>query len=248
MDREHLARYGLVSKMPASGQNAIGGDNVSTVVLGQERYRVNVRFQRDFRSTLGRSALSRPAGGQRQVPLSELAQISIATDRPCPHENGLLTGYVYVDSAAATGRLCKRSESTPADHLNCPPATRSAGGQYRPMQRVRAPEVGGANHTCCDLPASVHQHEIDAQNNHRFASRSFFRGGASVLYLAGYNMSILYGRIDCLAGIDAEQESSCSSTSIWPTRRPSAKIVCHSLAQLREPLFTALPSVFAKGS
>jgi len=58
---------GLVSKMPQRVvENAIGGDNVSTVVLGQERYRVNVRFQRDFRSDLG--ALGRiPVPGRRSA-------------------------------------------------------------------------------------------------------------------------------------------------------------------------------------
>ena len=43
---------------------------------GRERYPVNVRYMRDFRSDLG--ALQRvlvPAGGQRQVPLGELAEI-----------------------------------------------------------------------------------------------------------------------------------------------------------------------------
>ena len=83
-DREQLARYGVsVEDAQKVVENAIGGDNVSTVVLGQERYRVNVRYQRDFRSDLG--ALGRipvPAGGQRQLPLSDLAKIGIATGRP----------------------------------------------------------------------------------------------------------------------------------------------------------------------
>ncbi len=54
---------------------AIGGENVTTTVEGRERYPVNVRYMRDFRGDLG--ALGRvlvPAsGGQRQIPLSQLA-------------------------------------------------------------------------------------------------------------------------------------------------------------------------------
>ena len=77
-DREQLARYGVsVDDAQRVVENAIGGDNVSTVVAGRERYQVNVRYQRDFRSDLG--ALGRvpvPAGGQRQLPLSDLAKIS----------------------------------------------------------------------------------------------------------------------------------------------------------------------------
>ncbi len=53
-DRERLARYGIsVEEAQSVVENAIGGDNVSTVVLGQERYRVNVRYERDFRSDPG---------------------------------------------------------------------------------------------------------------------------------------------------------------------------------------------------
>ena len=58
-------------------QNAIGGENVTTTVEGRERYPVNVRYMRDFRSDL--DALGRvlvPAsGGQRQIPLGQLATI-----------------------------------------------------------------------------------------------------------------------------------------------------------------------------
>jgi len=45
--------------------------------------RVNVRFQRDFRSDLGTlGRIPVPAGGQRQLPLSDLAQISLTTGLP----------------------------------------------------------------------------------------------------------------------------------------------------------------------
>src|SRR5882672_11530940 len=80
-DRERLARSGVsVEDAQRVIENAIGGENVSTVVLGQERYRVNVRYARDFRSDLGAIGRIRvPAGGQRQLPLSDLAQVSITS-------------------------------------------------------------------------------------------------------------------------------------------------------------------------
>ena len=101
-DRERLARQGVsVEEAQRVVENAIGGDNISTVVLGQERYRVNVRFQRDFRSDLGAlQQIPVPTGERRQVPLGDLAQIKIATGPAMiRNENGLLTGYVYVDVA-----------------------------------------------------------------------------------------------------------------------------------------------------
>ena len=98
-----LARYNLsMEEAQAAVEKAIGGDNVTTTIEGRERYPVNVRYLRDFRSDLG--ALSRvlvPAsGGQRQIPLAQLADIR-ATSGPAMirDEDGMLTGYVYVDMA-----------------------------------------------------------------------------------------------------------------------------------------------------
>jgi len=54
VNREELARYGLSMRAAqAVVENAIGGDNVTTTVEGQERYPVNVRYKRDFRSDVG---------------------------------------------------------------------------------------------------------------------------------------------------------------------------------------------------
>ena len=100
-NRDELARYGLsVEEAQAVVQNAIGGENVTTTVEGRERYPVNVRYMRDFRSDL--DSLSRvlvPASaGQRQIPLGQLATIEVATGPAMIRdEDGLLTGYVFVD-------------------------------------------------------------------------------------------------------------------------------------------------------
>ena len=49
-DREQLARCEIsVEDAQKVVENAIGGDNASTVVQGRERYGVNVRYLRDFR-------------------------------------------------------------------------------------------------------------------------------------------------------------------------------------------------------
>ena len=50
-NRDALARYGLsVEAAQRVVQNAIGGENVTTAIEGRERYPVNVRYMRDFRS------------------------------------------------------------------------------------------------------------------------------------------------------------------------------------------------------
>jgi Cu(I)/Ag(I) efflux system membrane protein CusA/SilA len=83
-------------------QAAIGGENVTTTFEGRARYPVNVRYQRDFRSDL--DALGRVQvpimGGKRHVSLSQLATVKTVTGPSMiRNEDGLLTGYVYVDLA-----------------------------------------------------------------------------------------------------------------------------------------------------
>jgi len=71
------------------------------VYEGTERYPVNVRYMRDFRSSvdaLGHVLVS--AGGAHQAPLSDLATIQVRSGPAMIRdENGFLTGYVYVDLA-----------------------------------------------------------------------------------------------------------------------------------------------------
>ena len=64
-------------------QNAIGGENVTTTVEGRERYPVNVRYMRDFRSDLD-------ALGRVLVPASGGAAPDPA--RPAGHDQGRHAG------------------------------------------------------------------------------------------------------------------------------------------------------------
>jgi Cu(I)/Ag(I) efflux system membrane protein CusA/SilA len=139
--REQLARYGIsIEKAQQVLDNAIGGDNVSTVYQGSERYPVNVRYMRDFRSSV--DAVGRvlvPAGGGREAPISELATIT-TTNGPAMirDENGLITGYVYVDIAdrdvvsyiAEAGRVLHDKAQLPAGY------SMSWGGQYESIERA----------------------------------------------------------------------------------------------------------------
>jgi Cu(I)/Ag(I) efflux system membrane protein CusA/SilA len=102
-NRDELARHGIdLGEAQMVLAAAVGGENVTTAFDGRARYPVNVRYARDFRSDL--DALSRvlvPAGmGGAQVPLGELAALRTATGPSMiRNENGVLTGYVYVDLA-----------------------------------------------------------------------------------------------------------------------------------------------------
>ncbi|MEW5745478.1 MAG: CusA/CzcA family heavy metal efflux RND transporter [Nitrospirota bacterium] len=140
-NREELSRYGLnIDEAQAVVQNAIGGENVTTVVQGRERYPVNVRYMPDFRydiGSLGR-VLVPAADGKRHIPLSQLAEIR-AESGPSMirNENGLLTGYIYVDIAGRDpSGYIKEAGPLLRDFVSLPPGYAIAwSGQYEAMER-----------------------------------------------------------------------------------------------------------------
>jgi len=86
-------------------ERAIGGENVTTTVQGRERYPVNVRYMRGLQGQPWRAGpvLVSASGGQRQIPLRNWRPSRRqAGPSMIRNEDGLLTGYVYVDVAAAT--------------------------------------------------------------------------------------------------------------------------------------------------
>ncbi len=211
-NREQLARYGLsVADAQQVVENAIGGENVTTAVLGPERYSVNVRYKRDFRSDL--SALSRvlvAAGGQQQLPLGELATIhSSSGPAMIRNEDGLLTGYVYVDIAGRDpqGYVADASRLL-RDKLPLPPGYAvSWSGQYEAMQRV-------AHRLRLILPLTLLLILLLLYMNTRSVVKTMIVllavpfsavGAIWFLYLAGYNMSVgVWVGLIALLGVDAE--------------------------------------------
>src|SRR5438105_6156344 len=81
-DRGELTRAGIsMEEAQTAVQNAIGGDNVTTVIQGRARYPVNVRLPRDSRDNL--DALRQvPVGGSEgrdAVPLNQLASVQVVS-------------------------------------------------------------------------------------------------------------------------------------------------------------------------
>jgi len=142
-NRGELARYGLsVEEAQSAVQNAIGGENITTMIQGRERYPVNVRYMRDFRSDIG--ALGRvlvPASaGRRQIPLAQLADIRIASGPSMLRsEDGLLTGYVYVDLEGRDPSSYIREAGPLLQNriVLQPGYTLTWSGQFEAMERVR---------------------------------------------------------------------------------------------------------------
>ena len=211
--REELARYGLsLDEAQSVVQNAIGGETVTTTVEGRERYPVNVRYMPDFRSELGElDRLPVPtAGGQRHIPLGQLAAITPATGPSMiRNENGLLTGYVYVDLADRDARsYVEEAQQLLAAKLALPPGYAiSWSGQYEAMQRVneRLAVVVPLTLVLIVLLLYVNTRSLPRTAMVLLAVPFSAIGAVWLLYLLGYNMSVgVWVGLIALVGVDAE--------------------------------------------
>ncbi len=140
--RDQLARYGIsIAQAEMVITSAIGGENITTTVEGRERYGVNVRYMRDYRSSLDaleRALVSTPDGAQ--IPMAQLADIRLATGPGMIRdENGRMCGYVYVDLAGRdVGSYVAEARRAVQEKVALPPGyTLAWSGQYESMERVR---------------------------------------------------------------------------------------------------------------
>jgi Cu(I)/Ag(I) efflux system membrane protein CusA/SilA len=142
LKRDQLARYGLtVDDANEVLMSAIGGEPVTTTVEGRERYTVNVRYLRDYRSdleALRRVLVNTPTGAQ--IPLAQIADISFRTGPGMIRdENGRLSGYVYVDvSGRDIGGYITDAKRAVLEKVKVPAGYQLVwSGQYESMQRMR---------------------------------------------------------------------------------------------------------------
>jgi Cu(I)/Ag(I) efflux system membrane protein CusA/SilA len=144
LKREELARYGLsITQVQMAITSAIGGENIATTVEGRERYPINIRYLRDYRSSidrLGRVLVPVDKGMEViHVPLAQLADIKVSTGPGMIRdENGRLSGYVYIDIAKRDiGGYVKDAKKEVTEKVTMPPGyTLVWSGQYEYMERV----------------------------------------------------------------------------------------------------------------
>jgi Cu(I)/Ag(I) efflux system membrane protein CusA/SilA len=212
-NRDALARYGLsIDEAQAVVQNAIGGENVTTTIEGRERYPVNVRYMRDFRSDL--DALGRvlvPASeGQRQIPLASLATIKIASGPAMiRNEDGLLTGYVFVDVAGRdVSGYVEEARRVVAEQITLPAGYAVLwSGQYEAMERVRGRLMYIIPFTLFLVLLLLYLNTRSVVKTAIVSLAVPFSaiGAVWYLYLLGYNMSIaVWVGLIALMGVDAE--------------------------------------------
>jgi Cu(I)/Ag(I) efflux system membrane protein CusA/SilA len=140
--RDQLARYGLTIKEAQMViMSAVGGEPITTTVEGRERYTVNVRYARELRDDLDKlRRVLVPVSPGAHVPLGELADIRLVSGPAMIRdENGLLSGYVYVDlTGRDVGGYVEEAKALVQKELELPTGyTLTWSGQYENMIRVR---------------------------------------------------------------------------------------------------------------
>jgi len=212
LKRDELARYGLtIDDAESVLMSAVGGDQISTTVEGRERYSVNVRYLRDYRSDVGalqRVLVATPSGAQ--IPLGEIADIQMRTGPGMIRdENGRLSGYVYVDvSGRDIGSYVHDAKLAVAKSVKVPAGYELVwSGQYEFMQRV-------AERLKVVVPITLFLIFLLLYFNTGSAVKTMIIlfavpfsaiGAVWFLYLLHYNMSIaVWVGLIALLGVDAE--------------------------------------------
>jgi Cu(I)/Ag(I) efflux system membrane protein CusA/SilA len=212
VNRDAIARYGLtVGDVQDIVESAIGGTNVSQTVEGRERYSINVRYARDERSdpqSLERVLVSAPDGAQ--IPLAELATISVSTAPPSIHdENGEIAGYVFVDVARRDlGSYVAEAKRVVGEQVKLPPGYHLEwAGQFQYLERARARLAIVVPFTLLIVFILLYVNTgSTAKTLIILLAVPFSAVGAIwLLWLLGYNMSIaVWVGLIALLGVDAE--------------------------------------------
>ena len=210
--REELARYGLsVEHANIAVQNSIGGETVTTIIAGRNRYPVNVRYMQDFRSDL--SELERvlvPVSGERQIPIGDIARISMV-EGPAMLRNvdGMLTGYVYIDVGDSDPNVFMAQASHAlAQNVAIPPGyTITWVGQYQAAQQAHRRLFFIVPAVLLIIVLLLYTSTRSAWKVALIALAVPFSaiGAVWLLWILGYKMSIaVWVGVIALLGLDAE--------------------------------------------
>ena len=99
-NRKLLAKYGIeLVKFQNIIQVALGGERVSEVIEGRERYNIIVRYDREFRQSIDdiKNILVTDMHGAK-ITLAEIAEVKITQGPPMiKSENARLNGWIFID-------------------------------------------------------------------------------------------------------------------------------------------------------
>jgi len=210
--RDEAARYGLtVSDVQDTLETAIGGKNITEVIVGRERYPVQVRYAREYRDSpeaIKQVLIATKSG--THIPISHVADISFTTDPAMIRsEDGKLSSFVFVDvKGKAIAEYVALARQVVKEKVSFPEGVRIEwAGQYQYLERAKEklaliiPLTLGLIFLLLYLSTrSVPEVCIIL-----LAVPFSLIGAVWLLYLLDYNMSIaVWVGIIALAGLDAE--------------------------------------------
>jgi len=212
LKREELARYGLtIGQVEMIITSAVGGENISTTVEGRERYPINIRYQRAYRSTIeGLKRTLIPTMDGKHIPMAQVADIKLLSGPGMIRdENGRLSGYVYVDMAGRDiGSYVEEAKQTVKEKVELPTGyTLVWSGQYENMQRVGERLTVVVPITLFIVFLLIYFHTTTVAKTFIILLAVPFSAVGAVwfLYLLDYNMSIaVWVGLIALMGVDAE--------------------------------------------
>jgi copper/silver efflux system protein len=212
IDRRAASRYGInIGDIQDIIQTAIGGMSITETVEGLERYPVNIRYERDFRSDP--EALKRvlvPAPGGRHIPLGQMVEINVRNDPDSiKSENARRTAWVYVDIRGIdVGTYVENARRAVAENVVLPPGYSIVwSGQYEYIEATRARLMVIIPLTILIIFVLIYlSTQSVVKTGIIFLAVPFSLVGAYwLMYLLGYNMSIgVWVGIIALAGLSAE--------------------------------------------
>lgn len=210
--REHLAHFGLtLEDLQSTIMAAVGGENIATMIDGRARYPIQVRYMQDFRNdlpALKRMLITMPNG--MSIPLSLVANIEkVEGPAMIRNENGMLSGYVYIDIAGRdVGSFVKEAKQRAQQAVTLPAGYHLVwSGQYENMERVKKRLKIVLPFTLFIIAFLLYLNTKSAVKTGIVLLAVPFSlvGAVWLLYLLGYNISIaVWVGMIALMGLDAE--------------------------------------------
>ena len=218
IDRDAIARYGLtVGDVQDLLSVALGGMPLTTTVEGLQRYTVNLRYDRDFRSDL--DSLKRdiviPTPTGAQIPLGELASIKVV-DGPMgiKTEGAVPNDWIYVDihdidvGTYVQNAMHAVNDAIASSQIKLPPGYNlSWSGQYEYMLHARQRLLMVVPLTLLIISFIIYLNTRSLLKTAIVLLAVPFSlvGAFWTLYLLHYNLSVaVWVGIIALAGLDAE--------------------------------------------
>ncbi|CAG0124954.1 partial Cation efflux system protein CusA, partial [Rhodocyclaceae bacterium] len=217
-DREALARYGMpIGDLLDVISTALGGEMVTTMVEGRERFGVIVRYPRELRSSPQQIAHEvlvpipmQGNGDGAMIPLGQLAKVTVVKGSPAIRtENALLSAYVFVDIRDRDiGSYVADARRAVAENVKFPPGYYATwSGQFEYMERAAAKMK-------IVIPITLLIIFLLLYLNFRRVTEALIVmlsvpfalvGGVWLLWLLGYNLSVAVAvGFIALAGVAAE--------------------------------------------